>query len=143
MLSLHNIDSKWQTEIGSWTVHCIHCYPCCSLNRWGIILDNERWRSHLLYGNYLCKMIKKTYCPYVPTPLSKYLCGSTPAFPGFPHEVIQLEKTIYKNTENKLKSLGLECAYVPRPGTTLTLYGDWEKEEWLYLHSGCMGQCFT
>lgn len=49
---------------------------------------------------------------------------NTAAFPGFSQKVIKLEKTIYKNAENKLKSLGLECACVPRPGTPLTLYGD-------------------
>lgn len=48
----------------------------------------------------------------------------TAAFPGFSHEVIKLEKTIYKNAENKLKSLSLECACLPRPGTTFTLYGE-------------------
>lgn len=49
---------------------------------------------------------------------------NTAAFPGFSLKVIKLEKTIYTNAENKLKPLGLECACVPRPGTTLTLYGD-------------------
>lgn len=48
----------------------------------------------------------------------------TAAFPGFSHKVIKLEKTIYKNAENKLKSLSLECPSLPRPGTKFTLYGD-------------------
>lgn len=39
-------------------------------------------------------------------------------------EVIKLEKTIYKNAENKQKSLSLEYACLPRPGTTFSLYGD-------------------
>lgn len=93
--------------------------------RWGIPWDNERRRGNLLYGIYLCKMIKKTQCPYVPMTLSKYLCGSTlQPFPGFSLNVIKLEKTIYKNAENKLKSVSLECACFPDPGTTFTLYGE-------------------
>lgn len=52
----------------------------------------------------------------------------TAAFPGFSYEeVIKLEKTIYKNAENKLKSISLECARLPRPGTTFTLYGNRER----------------
>lgn len=43
---------------------------------------------------------------------------------GFSQDVIKLEKTKHKNAENKVKSLSLECACLPRPGTTLTLYGD-------------------
>lgn len=54
---------------------------------------------------------------------------NTAAFPGFSLNVIKLEKTIYKNAENKLKSGSLECACLPNPGTTFTLYGDCEKEE--------------
>ena len=48
---------------------------------------------------------------------------NTAASPGFSHAVIKLEKTIYIKMLEKNKSLGLECACVPRPGTTLTLYG--------------------
>lgn len=48
----------------------------------------------------------------------------TAAFPGFSQKVMKLEKTIYKNAENKLKSLSLECSHLPRPGTTFTFYGD-------------------
>lgn len=43
------------------------------------------------------------------------------AFPGFSQEVIKLEKTMYKNAESKLKSLSLEWACLPRPGTTFYL----------------------
>lgn len=100
---------------------CIHCYPCCSVNRWGITWDNERWRSDLLYGNYLCNMIKD------PLPISANDTIKVPlwlhaaAFPGFSQEVIKLEKTMYKNAESKLKSLSLEWACLPRPGTTFYL----------------------
>lgn len=45
----------------------------------------------------------------------------TAAFPGFSHKVTKLEKTLYKNAKNKLKSLSLECSCLPRPGTIFYL----------------------
>ena len=111
-----------------WFILCvIYCYTCCSVNRWGITWVNERWRS----GPFKWKLFmhddqKGPLSICASDTIKVPLWLNTAASPGFSHWVIKLEKTtrMYKNAENKLKSLSLECAHLPRLGTTSTLYGE-------------------
>ena len=75
-------------------------------------------------GSYLYETIKDLLPVRANDTIKVPLWRHTTAFPGCSHKVIKLEKTIYKNAENKLKSLSLECPSLPRPGTKFTLYGD-------------------
>lgn len=54
----------------------------------------------------------------------------TAAFLGFSREVIKLKKTIYENAKKKTlqQNFAKHCVwnvpFLPRPGTTFTLYGE-------------------
>lgn len=92
--------------------------------RWGIPWDKDGGDTRFIWKLFMQDDQKDSLPICANTTFKVPLWLNTAASPGFSHKLIKLEKTISKNAENKLKSLGLECACVPRPGTSLTVYGD-------------------
>lgn len=94
------------------------------VNRWEITWDKERWQLPFLW-KLIMQDDQKDALPECAIDNSQ----RTSVAPHLSLSWIftqrkKLENTTHKNTENKLKCLSLECSCLPRPGITVSLYGD-------------------